>query len=196
MLLTTRFPALAQLTLWTIALRLLLSAVCGGVVGFEREQKGRPAGFRTHILVCVGSTLCMMINQYLPVLGESDLARLGAGVISGIGFLGAGTILVTRKNHVTGLSTAAGLWASAAIGLAIGIGFYEAALLTCLIILIAQCLLEQVSQRAAERAASRRHLVKVHRMTPEQITVYRARQEQSAEEEPPSSPQDTDAPKM
>jgi len=119
----------------SIVLRLLLSVICGGVIGFERGRAGRPAGFRTHILVCMGSTLAIMTNQYVfQEYGVSDPTRLGAQVISGIGFLGAGTIIVTGRHQVKGLTTAAGLWVTACMGLAIGIGFYKAAIVSCILI--------------------------------------------------------------
>ncbi len=96
----------------------------------ERGRKRHPAGFRTYILVCLGSTLVMMTNQYVfETFQTGDVSRLGAQVISGIGFLGAGTIIITGRNQVKGLTTAAGLWAAACIGLAIGIGFYEGAII-------------------------------------------------------------------
>ena len=115
--------------------RLCLAVLCGGIIGVERGRKGRPAGFRTHILVCLGSALAMMTNAYLiEYYGGGDPARLGAQVISGIGFLGAGTIIVTGRQQVKGLTTAAGLWASACMGLAIGVGFYEAAIIACFFI--------------------------------------------------------------
>ena len=98
----------------------------GGIVGVEREKKGRPAGLRTYMLVCSGSALVMMTNQYLAVCyPQVDVSRMASQVISGIGFLGAGTIILTGKNQVRGLTTAAGLWAVACLGLAIGIGFYS-----------------------------------------------------------------------
>lgn len=142
------FPQLIELSLVTVLLRLLLAVLCGGAVGLERERKGRPAGFRTHILVCVGASLCMMTNQYLlQFIGSTDTARLGAGVLTGISFLGAGTIMVTGQRQVKGLTTAAGLWASAAMGLAIGVGFYEAALLACAVIFIVERALQNVSRQ-------------------------------------------------
>lgn len=142
------FPQLIELSLVTVLLRLLLAVLCGGAVGLERERKGRPAGFRTHILVCVGAVLCMMTNQYLlRFIGSTDTARLGAGVLTGISFLGAGTIMVTGQRQVKGLTTAAGLWASAAMGLAIGVGFYEAALLACAVIFIVERALQNVSRQ-------------------------------------------------
>lgn len=121
---------LYELNILTISLRVFLSLILGGILGLERSRKNRPAGFRTYMLVCLGATLVMMTNQFIyNYFDGSDPARLGAQVISGIGFLGAGSIIVTRRNQVKGLTTAAGLWASACLGLAIGIGFYEGALI-------------------------------------------------------------------
>ena len=127
---------LRDVNLISIALRLLLSMFLGGAIGFERGRRGRAAGFRTHIIVCLGATMATMTGQYIiEIIGlAGDPARLGAQVISGIGFLGVGTILVTGKSHVRGLTTAAGLWSTATVGLAIGIGFYEAAILCTLLL--------------------------------------------------------------
>jgi putative Mg2+ transporter-C (MgtC) family protein len=126
---------------WNITLRLALSVLIGGLIGFERERNNHAAGLRTHILVCLGSTLIMLLSMY----GFSDFAkldnvrldpaRLAAQVISGIGFLGAGTILYTGKT-ITGLTTAASLWVVAAIGLTIGAGFYYASALACVFALL------------------------------------------------------------
>jgi Uncharacterized membrane protein len=128
----------------TIILRLLLSVVFGGVIGFERGRAGRPAGLRTHILVCLGSALAIMTNQYVfEKYGISDPTRIAAQVVSGIGFLGAGTIIVTGRHQVKGLTTAAGLWATACMGLAIGIGFYKAALFACFLIAFATVVLHR-----------------------------------------------------
>lgn len=119
----------------SILLRLVLAVILGGIIGFERGRSGRPAGLRTHILVCLGAALAIMTNQYIyEVYGVSDPTRMAAQVISGIGFLGAGTILVTGRHQVKGLTTAAGLWATACMGLAIGIGFYKAAIVACILI--------------------------------------------------------------
>lgn len=117
-----------ELTVTAIVVRILVAVILGGIIGMERGMKNRPAGLRTYMLVCVGSCVVMMINQYTyQVYGVGDPVRLGAQVVSGIGFLGAGTIIVTSHNQIKGLTTAAGLWASACIGLAIGIGLYEIA---------------------------------------------------------------------
>lgn len=118
----------------SIILRLSLAMLFSGIIGIERGRKRRPAGFRTHILVCIGATLIMITNQYMVDVMHlsSDPSRMGAQVISGIGFLGAGTIIVVGRNQVKGLTTAAGLWVCACMGLAIGIGFYEGAIIGCL----------------------------------------------------------------
>lgn len=117
--------------------RILLAASCGAIIGTERERKHRPAGMRTHMLVCVASALVMVANEQLVgVYGGGDPTRMGAQVISGVGFLGAGTILINRHNRVKGLTTAAGLWASACVGLAIGGGYYLGGVVTSLLILV------------------------------------------------------------
>jgi putative Mg2+ transporter-C (MgtC) family protein len=129
----------------SIILRLLLSIVLGGVIGFERGRSGRPAGFRTHILVCLGSSLAMMTNQFIiQEYGTGDPTRIAAQVVSGIGFLGAGTIIVTGRHQVKGLTTAAGLWATACMGLAIGIGFYKAAIISCVLIFFVTVVLHRL----------------------------------------------------
>ena len=127
---------LEDLNLVSIILRLTMAVIFGGIIGYGRERERRPAGLRTHILVSIGATLAMITNIYMCKIynGYTDPTRLGAQVISGIGFLGAGTIIVTGKNKVRGLTTAAGLWACACMGLAIGAGFYSGALIGCLFI--------------------------------------------------------------
>ena len=118
-----------EVTQLSIILRIVSALLVGGIIGLKRGTKNRPAGLRTYMLVCVGSCLIMLTNQYIyQCTGAGDPMRLGAQVVSGIGFLGAGTIMVTKRNQIKGLTTAAGLWASAGVGLALGIGFYEAAL--------------------------------------------------------------------
>lgn len=118
-----------EVTYLAVALRIMASVIIGGLIGLERGMKNRPAGMRTYMIVCLGACLVMLTNQYIhQVYGAGDPVRMGAQVVSGIGFLGAGTIVVTRCSQIKGLTTAAGLWASAGVGLALGIGFYEAAL--------------------------------------------------------------------
>ena len=110
----------------SVFFRVLLSASLGAIIGIDRVKKRRPAGIKTHALVCMGATLVMLTSEYLYLNfdGSTDIARLSAQVISGVGFLGAGTIMVTGRNQIKGLTTAAGLWFSATLGLAIGSGFY------------------------------------------------------------------------
>lgn len=139
------FKILQDVNIISIIVRLLLSLLCGGILGIERGRKKRPAGFRTHMLVCMGSTLVMITSQYvLHVFGESDITRMGAQVISGIGFLGAGTIMVTGRNQVKGLTTAAGLWAVACVGLALGIGFYSGAIISSVLIFFIMTILHKL----------------------------------------------------
>ncbi len=122
--------------------RIVFSLVLGGILGLERGLKNRPAGLRTYILVCMGSCIVMMTNQYVyQVYDTGDPVRMAAQVISGIGFLGAGTIIVTRRNQIKGLTTAAGLWASACVGLSIGIGRYEVAVIGGMAIFVVLTLL-------------------------------------------------------
>ena len=115
--------------------RLITAVILGGIIGFEREHSHRPAGFRTHILVSVGSALIMMTAIYISkhIEGEIDLSRMSAQVVSGVGFLGAGTIL-REGFSVKGLTTAASLWAVSCIGLAIGAGYYTGALVATIVI--------------------------------------------------------------
>ena len=125
------FDPLRHLTIESIALRFVMALVFGGLIGLERGRRQQAAGLRTHMMVCVGSAATMMVGEYsVFYYGMSgDMLRIGAQVVSGIGFLGAGSIIVTKQNRIRGLTTAAGLWASACMGLAIGIGFYECALI-------------------------------------------------------------------
>lgn len=128
-----------------VVVRLVLAVLCGGVIGLERESKRRAAGFRTHTLISIGATLTTLTGQYLYSIGMyTDPARLGAQVIAGMGFIGAGAIIVTSRRQVKGLTTAAGLWTAAIIGLAIGIGYYEAALLAVALVLFAEMLLSKL----------------------------------------------------
>lgn len=128
--------------------KLLLALLCGGILGIERGRKKRPAGFRTYMLVSLGAALVMMTNEFIATeYGTGDPARMGAQVISGIGFLGAGTIIITGHNRVKGLTTAAGLWAAACIGLAIGIGYYTVAIISCGMIFGVMSLLHSLDER-------------------------------------------------
>ena len=148
------FDNFREITLASVALRLLLAFLCGGLIGMERAYKRRPAGFRTHILICLGATMTTLTSQYLYLVMHyyTDIARLGAQVVAGIGFIGAGTIIVTRRQRVKGLTTAAGLWAAAIVGLAVGAGFYEGAILTTILILFAELVFSKLELRILDHA--------------------------------------------
>ena len=136
---------LREVTLLAVILRITCAAVFGGLLGLEREIKHRAAGLRTYMLVCVGACLVMLTNQYIfETFQASDPVRMGAQVISGIGFLGAGTIIVTRHRQIKGLTTAAGLWTVAGVGLALGVGFYEAAFAGALVVFVVITLLQKL----------------------------------------------------
>ena len=124
-----------------LLIKLALCFLSGGLIGLERGRHGRSAGMRTHILVCLGATMAAMLDLYLHDAIGSDGTRIAAQVVTGIGFLGAGVILVKRDLTVTGLTTAAGLWATSIIGLAYGFGFFEAALGATLLLLCTTMLL-------------------------------------------------------
>ncbi|OMF34732.1 magnesium transporter MgtC [Paenibacillus sp. FSL H8-0548] len=147
-----------------ILLRLLLALLLGGLVGFEREQSKHAAGLRTNILVCLGSCLLMLLSMYgfSAFVDEPnvrvDPARLAAAVITGIGFLGAGTILFTGKS-ITGLTTAASLWVVSAIGLAVGAGFYFASAVTTIMVLVTLWAFNKLEKRYI--SAKKEHLLKI-----------------------------------
>ena len=140
--------ALREVTLLAVILRIFTAALVGGLIGMERGMKHRPAGLRTYMVVCLGACLIMLTNQYIyQTTDVGDPVRMGAQVVSGIGFLGAGTIIVTRRNQIKGLTTAAGLWAAAGVGLAVGIGFYEAAICGGLAIFVVMTLLQKMDNK-------------------------------------------------
>ena len=129
------FDGLRDVTLASVTTRMLLAVLCGGLIGIERAYKRRPAGFRTHILICLGAAITTLTSQflYLNLHYYTDMARLGAQVVAGIGFIGAGTIVVTRQHRVKGL--------------ALGGGFYEGALLTTVLVLVAESFLSRLEYR-------------------------------------------------
>ena len=148
------FAPLREFNIYTMMLRVLLAMLMGGIVGFEREKKRHPAGFRTYMLVALGAAMTVMLSQYLDFMLnhdwlataervgiKTDVSRFGAQVVNGVGFLGAGTIIVTGRQEVKGLTTAAGLWASACMGLAIGAGFYECVIVGAALIVLSMALL-------------------------------------------------------
>lgn len=148
------FDGLRDITMASVLARMLLAVICGGVIGIEREYKRRPAGFRTHILICLGAAMTTLTSQYLflEMHYYTDMARLGAQVVAGIGFIGAGTIIVTRHQRVKGLTTAAGLWTAAIVGLAVGGGFYEGAIFATALIMVAELLFSKLEYRMLENA--------------------------------------------
>ncbi|MDD4297054.1 MAG: MgtC/SapB family protein [Ruminiclostridium sp.] len=141
-----------------ITLRLFIAAILGGVVGIERENQKRAAGLRTHILVSLGSALVMVTSEYMFKLYGGDPGRLGAQVISGIGFLGAGTI-IKQGGSVRGLTTAASLWVVACIGLAAGIGFYTAAIITAAIVFLTLALLRKFENVLVRKSKSSSEII-------------------------------------
>lgn len=158
---------LRELTPLTLMIRLLLAMLSGGLIGLEREYKRRPAGFRTHILICLGACMTTMTSQYLSVtMGYSvDMSRLGAQAVAGIGFIGAGTIIVTRQQRVKGLTTAAGLWTCAIVGLVIGGGFVESAVICVCLILLAELLFVKLEYSLLRH--SREHILYIEYTDPD-----------------------------
>lgn len=136
-------------------LRLILASLCGGMIGIERGMKGQAAGSRTFSLVCMGSALAMLTNEYVFTHlagGTGDMTRMASQVISGIGFLGAGTIMMTSHNHVKGLTTAAALWGTAAIGIAIGCGFYLGGLAGMAAVMLSSNIYLQLDRKIVARS--------------------------------------------
>lgn len=120
--------------------RVMLAMICGGVIGMERTEKRRPAGFRTHILICIGATLTTATSQYLYVTMHYPISvsRMGAQVIAGVSFIGTGTIIMTKWRRIRGLTTAAGLWVIAIVGLCCGAAYYEGAIIATILVLVAE----------------------------------------------------------
>ena len=144
---------LREVTYLAVALRIFAAVIIGGALGLERGMKKRPAGLRTYMLVCVGACVVMLTNQYIfQTFGAGDPVRMGAQVVSGIGFLGAGTIIVTRRNQIKGLTTAAGLWSAAGVGLALGVGFYEAAIVGTAAVFFVMTLLQKMDNKLHRRS--------------------------------------------
>lgn len=158
---------LRDMNVCSVLVRLGLAMFFGGLMGIERAQKRRPAGMRTYMIVCVGAALAMMIGQYESVMldtqwveiaaqggTKADVSRIAAQVINGIGFLGAGIIMVTDRREVTGLTTAAGIWTTACLGIAIGAAFYEVLPMAALMIMLTLRgfpLLEKMAKRRSKR---------------------------------------------
>ena len=152
------FPALRELSFFSMLLRFLTACICGGVIGYCRGIHQRPAGFRTHVLVSLGAASTMVMSQFcVQVLGTpGDSLRISAQVISGIGFLGAGCIIHMGSNrtHTTGVTTAAGLWATGGMGLLAGCGYFECAALMCLIMYLVQGPLYRLDSSYVKKAVT------------------------------------------
>ena len=144
-----------------VTLRMLVAVLCGGLIGLEREFKRRPAGFRTHILISLGAAITMLTNLFLyqELHLYTDISRLGAQAIAGIGFICAGTIIVTRRHRVKGLTTAAGLWTAAIVGLVCGAGYLELALFATAMVLIAELILVRLEYYLKTKADSAHYYV-------------------------------------
>jgi putative Mg2+ transporter-C (MgtC) family protein len=169
------FSSLRDFTLLSVAVRMVLAVLCGGVIGLERTFHRRPAGMRTHMLICLGAAMTTLTSQYLLLYMNyfTDMARLGAQVISGIGFIGAGTMMVTRHQKVKGLTTAAGLWTAAIVGLSLGAGFFEGGLAVTAMVLIAEIFfsrLERLILRKSPEINLYIHYAGVNTM--ERILIY------------------------
>lgn len=166
----------------SIALRLTLAVLLGGLIGMERGRRGRAAGLRTHILVCMGAAMASMLGVFVTreLSLSSDATRIGAQVISGISFLGAGTILTKGRFRVSGLTTAAGLWATASIGLALGYAFFEGALIATLLTVVTITLLSHFEAHINRKNArlgiyiELSHVQSVNSTTATLTTEYRA----------------------
>lgn len=161
-------PTVWQISLNEMTLRLLLALALGGLIGLERELGGHSAGFRTHILVCLGSAVIVLLSMYgfADFAAEPnvrlDPARLAAQVISGVGFLGAGTIM-RNGFGVSGLTTAASLWVSAAIGLSAGAGFYYGAVIATFLVVVSLFLLNKVEKLFSRTKKVRELLIKIEK---------------------------------
>ncbi|MBR5670390.1 MAG: MgtC/SapB family protein [Bacteroidales bacterium] len=145
---------------YELIIRILVGGALGGIIGIEREKRAKEAGFRTHFLVALGSTLISVISAYgydkvadLIPIARYDPSRLAAQIVSGIGFIGAG-LIIFQKNVIHGLTTAAGLWVTAAIGIACGVGHYDLAIITTIMVLIALELVMVVDQKLNKRQLS------------------------------------------
>lgn len=144
-----------------IIIRLVVAFVLGGIIGIERTGTNHDAGLRTHILVCLGATGIMILSETMHFQYGGDIGRIGAQVVSGIGFLGAGCILV-NGNRIKGLTTAAGLWTTACVGLAVGLGYYFVAVLTVALTLLAMLVLHPITARLQRKGRRGNFTIKVY----------------------------------
>lgn len=144
----TIIELLSDINTLSVLVRLVLAVILGGLIGSERGKHGRAAGLRTHILICVGATMTALTGLFVAGSVGGDAFRISAQVVSGIGFLGAGTILVRNNSIVTGLTTAAGMWTTAAIGIAIGYGFYTASVLATFLCIFTATVLSKLESNS------------------------------------------------
>ena len=148
-----------------MVIRILLAVLVGGLLGLERERRSSPAGFRTYMLVAIGSSMTVMLSQYLDLMlttqwraaaqaagATHDVSRFGAQVINGVGFLGAGTIILTGRRRIKGLTTAAGLWAAAIIGLVCGAGYAECAIFATAVVLLVEAVLVRLEFKLTSKS--------------------------------------------
>lgn len=181
--------ALREFNIYSMMLRVVLAMLMGGIVGFEREKKGRGAGFRTYMLVALGAAMTVMLSQYLDYMLnhawletslrigiKTDVSRFGAQVINGVGFLGAGTIIVTGRQEVKGLTTAAGLWTSAIIGLVCGAGYVEGAVFATLMVLLAELVLVKLEYRFARKLTDTNLYIEYYKAETIEIIVHNLRE--------------------
>lgn len=149
------FDFVREMSIASVAFRLVLAVICGGLIGIERELKRRTAGFRTHILLCLGACVTILTSQYMifELHMNTDVGRLGAQVVAGIGFMGAGSIIVTNSKRVRGLTTAAGMWISAIIGLVCGAGYVECAIAATLMVLISELFFIRLEEYLKRKSA-------------------------------------------
>lgn len=181
-----------RMSIWDMLARIGMAVLCGGIIGIDRGRKRRPAGFRTYMLVCVGAAMTMILGIYLSymltrvwvletpiVLPNVDVSRFGAQVINGIGFLGAGTIIVTGRQQVRGMTTAAGLWASACMGLCIGAGFYLASAICCLLMLLAIVVFSRIERFILSRARNINLYVEFEEMADLSVVIERLKEQQT-----------------
>ena len=141
------FDKLREMTFGAVIFRMLIACVCGALIGLERSSKNRTAGFRTHILVCMGAAIAAMTRLYIYLVLKlpADISRISGQVITGLGFIGAGTIVITKRLTIKGLTTAAGLWTTGIIGLGIGSGYYEIGIIGTALVLLTETWLGRVS---------------------------------------------------
>ena len=173
------------LSFWQMVLRIVAAVIFGAIIGVEREMKNRPAGMRTHVLVCLGAALIGLVEQqtiaHVVALGASQInvsvGRLTAQIVSGVGFLGAGTIIIADR-RISGLTTAASLWCAACLGLAVGAGFTTMALVACLVVMAVLKMMQQIvhvntyKTRWKSKSLIRIFTRKIHRMDRIFIQTY------------------------